>query len=44
VPKGGFIIFSTVPKVYKNIDNLSKEITALEIYREKYPQGEKISI
>ncbi|MCK5171314.1 MAG: hypothetical protein KAQ75_15660 [Bacteroidales bacterium] len=36
-------MYASLAKVYKNIDNLSKEITALEIYREKYPQGKKIS-
>ncbi len=36
-------MYVSLAKVYKNIDNLSKEITALEIYREKYPQGEKIN-
>ena len=36
-------MYASLAKVYKTIDNLSKEITALETYREKYPQGEKIS-
>ena len=36
-------MYVSLARVYKNIDNLSKEITALETYREKYPQGEKIS-
>lgn len=37
-------MYSSLAKVYKNIDNLSKEISVLEIYREKYPQGEKIDV
>ncbi|MBU8893189.1 MAG: hypothetical protein KOO66_10450 [Bacteroidales bacterium] len=36
-------MYASLAKVYKTIDNLSKEITALETYHEKYPQGEKIS-
>ena len=36
-------LYSSLAKIYKTIDNLSKEITALEIYREKYPQGNYIS-
>ncbi len=36
-------LYASLAKVYKNIDNLSKEITALEIYREKYPQGNEIN-
>ncbi len=36
-------MYVSLAKVYKNIDNLSKEITALETYHEKYPQGEKIN-
>lgn len=32
----------SLAKVYRVIDNLSKEITALETYREKYPQGVNI--
>ena len=36
-------MYASLAKVYKNIDNLSKEITALEQYREKFPQGEKIN-
>lgn len=35
-------LYSTLAKIYKTIDNLSKEITALETYRDKYPQGEEI--
>jgi hypothetical protein len=35
-------MYESLIKVYKIIDNLSKEITALETYREKYPQGENI--
>ena len=35
-------LYSSLAKVYKNIDNLSKEITALEIYHEKYPDGKEI--
>jgi len=34
-------MYESLAKVYKNIDNLSKEITALENYRKFYPQGEK---
>lgn len=36
-------LYSSLANVYKNIDNLSKEITALETYREKYPQGKEIN-
>jgi hypothetical protein len=36
-------LYATLAKIYKTIDNLSKEITALEIYREKYPQGDEIN-
>jgi len=32
----------SLSKVYKIIDNLSKEITALETYHKKYPQSENI--
>lgn len=32
-------MYATLAKVYKQIDNLSKEITTLEIYCKKYPQG-----
>lgn len=35
-------LYATLAKIYKAIDNLSKEITALETYHEKYPQGEEI--
>ena len=36
-------MYVSLARVYKNIDNLSKEITVLETYREKYPQGGKIN-
>jgi len=36
-------MYECLAEVYKNIDNLSKEITALETYHEKYPQGKKIN-
>jgi len=36
-------MYATLAKIYKTIDNLSKEITALEIYREKYPQDDDIN-
>lgn len=36
-------LYASLAKIYKTIDNLSKEITALEIYREKYPQGKLIN-
>jgi len=36
-------MYESLAIVYKNIDNLSKEISALETYRKFYPQGEKIS-
>ena len=36
-------LYVSLTKIYKTIDNLSKEITALEIYREKYPQGNEIN-
>jgi tetratricopeptide (TPR) repeat protein len=36
-------LYSSLAKVYKIIDNLSKEITALELYRKNYPQGEDIN-
>ncbi len=36
-------LYASLAKIYKNIDNLSKEITVLEIYREKYPQGNEIN-
>jgi hypothetical protein len=35
-------LYVSLAEIYKTIDNLSKEITALEIYREKYPQGKFI--
>src|SRR6056297_461211 len=35
-------LYSTLAKIYKNIDNLSKEIIALEDYHEKFPQGNQI--
>ncbi|HAF28772.1 MAG TPA: hypothetical protein DCG75_06965 [Bacteroidales bacterium] len=35
-------LYESLAKVYRVIDNLSKEITALETYREKYPQGVNI--
>jgi len=35
-------LYASLATIYKNIDNLSKEITALETYREKYPQGEDL--
>lgn len=35
-------MYESLAKVYRVIDNLSKEITVLENYREKYPQGENI--
>jgi len=35
-------MYATLAKVYKHIDNLSKEITALEIYSKNYPQGTEI--
>ncbi len=37
-------MYVSLAKVYKKVDNLSKEITALETYREKYPQGEDIYV
>lgn len=36
-------LYASLASIYKTIDNLSKEITALEIYREKYPQGKLIN-
>ena len=36
-------LYISLSEVYKTIDNLSKEITALENYHEKYPQSEKIN-
>jgi len=35
-------LYASLAKVYKIIDNLSKEIIALEDYHNKYPDGEKI--
>jgi len=35
-------LYSSLAKVYKIIDNLSKEITALETYHKHYPQGNDI--
>jgi len=35
-------MYESLAKVYRVIDNLSKEISALETYREKYPQGRNI--
>lgn len=35
-------LYVTLAKIYKAIDNLSKEITALETYHKKYPQGKEI--
>ena len=36
-------LYASLAKVYKIIDNLSKEITVLEIYRERFPQSELIN-
>jgi tetratricopeptide (TPR) repeat protein len=36
-------LYSSLASIYKTIDNLSKEITALETYREKYPQGADVN-
>lgn len=36
-------LYASLASIYKTIDNLSKEITALETYREKYPQGNEIN-
>ncbi|MCK5633177.1 tetratricopeptide repeat protein, partial [bacterium] len=36
-------MYDALAKVYRIVDNLSKEITALEMYSEKIPQGENIS-
>lgn len=36
-------LYVSLAKIYKIIDNLSKEITALEDYHNKYPNGEKIN-
>ncbi|MFP4447711.1 MAG: hypothetical protein ACLFPH_03190 [Bacteroidales bacterium] len=35
-------LYASQAKIYKKIDNLSKEISALEEYYEKYPEGEEI--
>jgi len=35
-------LYIALSEIYKTIDNLSKEIIALEDYHEKYPQGDKI--
>ena len=35
-------LYASLAKIYKNIDNLSKEIEALETYNKKYPEGEQI--
>lgn len=35
-------LYESLAHVYKIIDNLSKEITALETYHKKYPNGESI--
>lgn len=35
--------FSTIAKAYKKIDNLSKEISNLQEYMERYPQGKEIT-
>jgi len=37
------ILYVSLAKIYKTIDNLSKEIEALEDYREKHPDGKKIN-
>ncbi|HSH53357.1 MAG TPA: hypothetical protein VK982_16640, partial [Bacteroidales bacterium] len=36
-------LYASLAKIYKIIDNLSKEITALEDYHNKFPEGEKIN-
>ena len=36
-------LYVTLAEIYKDIDNLSKEIIALEDYRKKYPGGDKIN-
>ncbi len=36
-------LYASLAKVYKIIDNLSKEINVLEDYHKKYPNGEKIN-
>ncbi|MFP4018945.1 MAG: tetratricopeptide repeat protein [Bacteroidales bacterium] len=35
-------LYASQAKIYKEIDNLSKEMSALEEYYEKYPEGEEI--
>ncbi len=35
-------LYTTLAKIYKDIDNLSKEIEALEGYHNNFPEGEKI--
>lgn len=35
-------LYASLAKIYRNIDNLSKEITALENYYKKFPEGERI--
>ncbi len=35
-------LYTTLAKINKTLDNLSKEIEALESYHQKYPEGEKI--
>ncbi len=36
-------LYAALAKVYKSIDNLSKEITALEAYHKNFPQGKEIN-
>ncbi|MFW5916739.1 MAG: tetratricopeptide repeat protein [Bacteroidota bacterium] len=36
-------LYATLVEINKTVDNLSKEINALESYREKYPDEEKIN-
>ncbi|MGM0551036.1 MAG: tetratricopeptide repeat protein [Bacteroidota bacterium] len=35
-------LYITLVGIYENIDNISKEITALQNYREHYPQGDRM--
>ena len=35
-------LYATLAEIYKNIDNLSKEIEALESYHNKFPEGKHI--
>jgi len=35
-------LYASLASIYQTIDNLSKEIEALENYHKKYPQGERI--